>query len=101
MLRGIASFGSSHELRTDVSLSLSEDPAVAIAAVDVEPKIRSLVDEVAAMTGRGLVTLERARLVTRQTGTGAFDNFDSHNGDAAKLTIYVGRQERVAGKVAH
>lgn len=57
MLRGIASFGSSHELRTDVSLSLSEDPAVAIAAVDVEPKIRSLVDEVAAMTGRGLVTL--------------------------------------------
>jgi PII-like signaling protein len=101
MLRGIASFGSSHELRTDVSLSLSEDPAVAIAAVDVEPKIRSLVDEVAAMTGRGLVTLERARLVTRQTGTAAFENFDSHNGDAAKLTIYVGRQERVAGKVAH
>jgi len=101
MLRGIASFGSSHELRTDVSLSLSEDPAVAIAAVDVEPKIRSLVDEVAGMTDRGLVTLERARLVTRQTGTGAFDSFDSHNGDAAKLTIYVGRQERVAGKVAH
>lgn len=101
MLRGIASFGSSHELRTDVSLSLSEDPAVAIAAVDVEPKIRSLVDEVAAMTDRGLVTLERARLVTRQTGTGAFDSLDSHNGDAAKLTIYVGRQERVAGKVAH
>ena len=34
MLRGIASFGPSHELRSDVSLSLSEDPAVAIAAVD-------------------------------------------------------------------
>ena len=26
MLRGIASFGPSHELRSDVSLSLSEDP---------------------------------------------------------------------------
>ena len=38
MLRGIASFGASHQLRTDVSLSLSEDPAVAIAAVDVEPE---------------------------------------------------------------
>src|SRR6202034_1796201 len=34
-------------------------------------------------------------------GSSAFDNFDSHNGDAAKLTVYVGRQERIAGKVAH
>jgi PII-like signaling protein len=66
MLRGIASFGPSHKPRSDVSLSLSEDPAVTIAAVDVEPKIRSLVDDVGAMTGRGLVTLERARLVTRR-----------------------------------
>jgi PII-like signaling protein len=101
MLRGIASFGSSHELRTDVSLSLSEDPAVAIAAVDVEPKIRGLVDEVAAMTGRGLLTLERARLFTRQRGADALGNFDAHNGDAAKLTVYVGRQERIAGKAAY
>jgi PII-like signaling protein len=101
MLRGIASFGASHELRTDVSLSLSEDPAVAVAAVDVEPKIRSLVDDVAAMTSSGLLTLERARLVTPQLGAGALSDFDGHNGDAAKLTVYVGRQERVAGKVAH
>jgi PII-like signaling protein len=100
MLRGIASFGPSHELRTDVSLSLSEDPAVAIAAVDVEPKIRSLVDEVTAMTSTGLLTLERARLVTRGMGTAALRDFDSHNGDAAKLTVYVGRQERVAGERA-
>jgi PII-like signaling protein len=100
MLRGIASFGPSHDLRSDVSLSLSEDPAVAIAAVDVEPKIRSLVNDVTAMTDRGLLTLERARLVTRQQGTDALRNFDSHNGDAAKLTVYVGRQERVAGKPA-
>jgi PII-like signaling protein len=101
MLRGIASFGPSHKLRSDVSLSLSEDPAVAIAAVDVEPKIRSLVDDVGAMTGRGLVTLERARLVTPQLGTDALQDFDGHNGDAAKLTVYVGRQERIAGKQAH
>ncbi|MEM6109899.1 DUF190 domain-containing protein [Mycobacterium sp. 050272] len=101
MLRGIASFGASHELRSDVSLSLSEDPAVAVAAVDVEPKIRSLVDEVAALTGRGLLTLERARLITRQQGTDVLGDFDAHNGDAAKLTVYVGRQERVAGKAAY
>jgi PII-like signaling protein len=101
MLRGIASFGASHQLRTDVSLSLSEDPAVAIAAVDVEPKIRSVVDEVAALTGRGLLTLERARLFTRQRGADALGNLDAHNGDAAKLTVYVGRQERIAGKAAY
>jgi PII-like signaling protein len=101
MLRGIASFGPSHELRSDVSLSLSEDPAVAIAAVDTEPKIRALVGDVAAMTGNGLLTLERARLVTPQLGNGALGDFDSHNGDAAKLTVYVGRQERIAGKQAH
>jgi PII-like signaling protein len=98
MLRGIASFGPSQELRTDVSLSLSEDPAVTVAAVDVEPKIRSLVADVAAMTGSGLVTLERARLITRDLGTDALSDFDSHNGDAAKLTMYVGRQERISGK---
>ncbi len=101
MLRGIASFGSSHELRSDVSLSLSEDPAVAITAVDVEPKIRSVVDEVAAMTGNGLLTLERARLFTRQRGTDAFGGFEAHNGDAAKLTVYVGRQERIGPKAAY
>ncbi|MGO9930060.1 MAG: DUF190 domain-containing protein [Mycobacterium sp.] len=101
MLRGIASFGLKHELRSDVSLSLSEDPAVAVAAVDEEPKIRSLVGDVAAMTDRGLLTLERARLVTRQRGTDPLSDFGSHNGDAAKLTVYVGRQERVAGRRAY
>lgn len=101
MLRGIASFGPKGDLRTDQSLSLSEDPPVTIAAVDVESKIRPLVDEVAAMTGRGMVTLERARLITRDSGTDALSEIDSRTGDAAKLTIYVGRQVRVAGKPAH
>jgi len=101
MLRGIASFGPRHELRSDISLSLSEDPAVTVAAVDVEAKIRSLLGDVAAMTDRGLVTLERARLVTRQLGTDAVRDIDGHNGDAAKLTVYVGRRERIAGRPAY
>jgi PII-like signaling protein len=105
MLRGITSFGPSHELRSDVSLSLSEDPAVAIAAVDTEPKIRALVSDVSAMIGRGLLTLERARLVTPQLGISVLRDLGNQNGvpngDAAKLTVYVGRQERIAGKQAH
>jgi PII-like signaling protein len=94
MLRGIASFGPRHVLRTDESLSLSEDPPVAIAAVDVESKISGLVEDVVAMTGRGLVTLERARFVG---GDGAEVGTD----DAVKLTVYVGRQERIGGLPAH
>ncbi|WIM88064.1 DUF190 domain-containing protein [Candidatus Mycobacterium wuenschmannii] len=95
MLRGIASFGPRHVLRTDESLSLSEDPPVAIAAVDVEPKISGLVDDVVAMTGRGLITLERARLV------GDHDTVDVGADDAVKLTVYIGRQERIGGLPAH
>ncbi len=89
MLRGIASFGPRHVLRSDESLSLSEDPPVAIAAVDVESKISGLVDDVVAMTGHGLVTLERARLVSGDDGV------EAGSPDAVKLTIYVGRQQRI------
>jgi PII-like signaling protein len=100
MLRGCTSFGPKHEFRSDQSLSLSEDSPVTIVAVDIEPKIRSLVDDVIAMTERGLVTLERARLVTRDHGADALNDIGSQNRDGAKLTIYVGRQERVNGKPA-
>jgi PII-like signaling protein len=89
MLRGIASFGPRHVLRTDESLSLSEDPPVAVAAVDVAPKVRGLIDDVVAMTVRGLVTLERARLPGDDILT------EADRRDASKLTVYVGRQERV------
>lgn len=87
MLRGIASFGPRHVLRTDESLSLSEDPPVTVAAVDLESKISGLVDDVVAMTGRGLMTLERAQLVRADAVSGTHDT--------SKLTVYVGRQERI------
>lgn len=101
MLRGTTSFGQRGDLRDDQSLSLSEDPPVTVAAVDVESKIRPLVGDVMAMTDRGLVTLERARLITRANGTEALDGLDSAVADAAKLTIYVGRQVRVNGTPAY
>jgi PII-like signaling protein len=89
MLRGIAGFGPRHVLRTDESLSLSEDPTVAIAAVDVESKISGLVDDVVALTRHGLVTLERALLV------GGDDVIDNGSADRIKLTVYVGRQVQI------
>ncbi len=91
VLRGIASFGPHHEFRSDQSLTLSEDSPITVAAVDTADKIARLADEAAAMTSRGLVTLERAQLAGPSTRTP----------DAAKLTIYVGRQDRADGRPAY
>ncbi len=99
MLRGIASFGPSQVLRTDESLTLSEDPPVAIAAVDVESKISGLVDDVLALTAHGLVTLERARLASINDGSTVPEG--AVNGDTLKLTVYVGRHDRFAGMPAY
>lgn len=101
MLRGITSFGPHQVLRTDASLTLSEDPPVAIAAVDVESKMNGLVDDVVAMTGRGMVTLERAQLARGDVGVAALNDARRDHSDAMKLTVYVGRQDRMTGKPAH
>jgi PII-like signaling protein len=93
VLRGIASFGPHHQLRSDQSLSMSEDSPIAIAAVDRADKIAPLADDVVAMTTRGLVTLERARLFTGSEACAP--------PETVKLTLYVGRQDRVAGRPAH
>jgi PII-like signaling protein len=90
VLRGIASFGPHHVLRTDQSLSMSENSPVAVTAVDEADKMARLANQVSTMVARGLVTLERAQL----GGTGAPP-------DAAKLTIYVGRQDRADGRPAY
>ncbi|ULE33355.1 DUF190 domain-containing protein [Mycobacterium sp. IDR2000157661] len=97
VLRGIASFGPRHVLRSDQSLSLSEDSPIVVAAVDTADKIGPLADVVAEMTPRGLVTVERARLVGRSDATVP----DTVQLNTVKLTIYLGRQDRVAGRPAH
>jgi PII-like signaling protein len=92
VLRGIAGFGPRHELRSDQSLSGSEDLPVAIAAVDTAPKIAGLAEQVVGLTKRGFITLERARLIDTPT---------SEIPPTAKLTVYVGRQERISGRPAY
>ncbi len=94
VLRGIAGFGTGRLYRTDESLSLSEDPPVAIVAVDSRPKIEALLEPVLAVKQRGLVTLERARLLRGDIGPLRLAE-ELH--EAVKLTIYVGRKERVDG----
>ena len=100
MLRGIEGYGPHNLLRTDQSLSLSEDPPVTVVAVDRLSKITGLVDDVVAMTSRGLVTRERARLAAGDIGDVALPA-GPESTDAVKLTIYVGRQARIAGLPAY
>ena len=92
MMRGVEGFGLKHRLRSDTSLTLSEDlPAVAIA-VDVRPRVEAVVDEVAAIPAIGLITLERARLL--EDGSAQVQLPDDL-AEATRLTIYLGRQHRV------
>jgi len=92
LLRGVEGFGLKHHLRTDSSLSLSEDlPAVAIA-VDTRERIEALLDQAVELTHSGLVTLERARM---QTGEIQAVSLPAELDEATKLTVYLGRQERV------
>jgi PII-like signaling protein len=92
LLRGMEGFGLKHHLRTDTSLTLSEDlPAVAIA-VDTRQRIEAILDNAAAICDSGLITLERARMQTGELGSITLPD-ELH--EATKLTVYVGRQERV------
>jgi PII-like signaling protein len=97
LLRGMEGFGARRQPRTDRSLTLSEDLPLIAIAVDSRTRIEALTGPTAQITGTGLVTVERARLLTG-------DITDSSVPDAAgqesKLTIYLGRQERVRGTPA-
>jgi PII-like signaling protein len=98
VLRGIGGFGTGRHLRTDESLTLSEDPPVAIVAVDTRKTIDAVLDPVLAIKQRGLVTLERARLLRDDIGPLELSD-ELH--EAVKLTIYVGRKERIYGVPAY
>jgi PII-like signaling protein len=97
LLRGLEGFGRAPQLRTDSLLSLSEDlPTVAIA-VDRRERIEAMLDEVTEIAHRGLVTLERARM---EIGELAAVELPEELHEATKLTVYLGRQERVGGRPA-
>lgn len=59
-LRGAVGFGPRHDVRSDVSLSGSEDLPVTISAVGPPPGIEALAGRAAELVSRGLVTLDRA-----------------------------------------
>src|SRR5689334_25006897 len=85
LLRGAEGFGLKHHLRTDRLLTLSEDLPLVSVAVDTRPRIEELLDEVMAIKRHGLITLERARMLTGEIRAVAMPE-ELH--EASKLTIY-------------
>lgn len=98
VLRGIAGFGSRNQFRTDQSLTLSENPPVAVVAVDTKLAIEGLLESVLAVNKRGLISLERARLLHDDIHS---IQLSDQYPEETKLTIYVGRKERVYGVPAY
>jgi PII-like signaling protein len=97
MLRGAEGFGLKHHLRTDRLLTLSEDLPLVSVAVDTRERIESVLERVTQIKRHGLITLERARLLSGEVGAIALPE---ELYEATKLTIYVGRQEQITGSPA-
>jgi PII-like signaling protein len=92
LLRGAEGFGAKRHPRTDMSLTLSEDLPLIAVAVDTRSRIEPLVEPTARITGTGLVTLERARLLA---GDIEAVRLSEQVHEETKLTVYLRRQERV------
>jgi PII-like signaling protein len=97
LLRGTEGFGLKHHLRTDRSLTLSEDLPLIAVAVDHRPRIEAVLSDTLKLNRPGLVTLERARLLAGDLAAVPLtaDRLPDSGADATKLTVYLGRQERV------
>jgi PII-like signaling protein len=117
LLRGVEGFGARQLLRTDRVLTLSEDLPLIAVAVDVRSRIEQVVGPTVRLIRSGLVTMERARLLGGDTTGLALPEvalpevapssvalpevapssvaLPAEAAEETKLTVYLGRQERV------
>ncbi len=98
LMRAVEGFGMTQVLRSDRFLSLSEDLPLVAVAVDERPRMEALLPEVCELIAGGLITVERARLL--HGGPGAVEAPEDLH-EATKLTVYMGRDERVRGRPAY
>ncbi len=99
VLRGVDGFGAGHHLHTDRLLTLSENlPAVSIA-IDARACIERAVPEILELAGDGLLSLERARLVTSDALRGLTPSILADDPQQpVKLTLYGGRGIRAGNQ---
>jgi PII-like signaling protein len=96
--RGAEGFGIKQHLRTDRLLSLSEELPLVYVGVDTCERIQAALEEVNRLRLDGLVSLERARMLTGRIEPTQLPP-DLH--EETKLTAYFGRHERVNGRPAY
>ena len=99
LLRGVEGFGQRHQLQTDRLLTLSESlPAVSIA-IDTRERVEQAVPEVLQTATHGLISLERAQLLS---GDGLIDaELSDDPARGLKLTVYGGRSVRADGQAGY
>ncbi|KUI27588.1 DUF190 domain-containing protein [Mycobacterium sp. GA-2829] len=91
VIRGIAGFGPRHDLRSDVTLTGSEDPPIAVIAVDDTAKMRELAAQATGLVTRGLITRESVHPAAGpMPGT-----------PLTRLSVYVRRGGRIGGVLAY
>jgi PII-like signaling protein len=101
VMRGVAGFGLRQHIRTDRLLTLSEDLPVVSVAVDERVRVERALAEVSRLRFDGLLTLERARMLTAPpTDTESPLSPPSPSAET-KLTVYVGRHDRLGGRPAY
>jgi PII-like signaling protein len=98
VLRGVEGYGSREVLQTERLLTLSEDLPYVTTAVDARERIQKALPEVVDLCSRGLVTLERGRMITTRFEELALE---AKPHEAIKLTALVGRGERAGGRSAY
>ena len=86
LLRAAAGFGLRHHLRTDETLTMSEDPSMMAVAVDERARLEPVVERVLGIQQRGLVTVERLHHAP-----------DVPDSVEVQLTVHLGRDERIGG----
>jgi PII-like signaling protein len=91
LLRGTDGFGA-RQARGGWSLTLADDVPLTLTAVDTRGNIEALLSEALRLAGPGLLTLGRVTLLTGQIG---LISLGENPGEATKLTLYCGRQDRV------
>ena len=63
VLRGVCGFGANRVCHTQKLLDLSADLPMVIEVVDSQEKIASIMPQVDAMMGGGMITLEKATVI--------------------------------------
>lgn len=64
VLRGLMGFGAHSRMHTAKILRLSEDLPIVVEIVDSEDKIREFVKKIDGMIQEGLITIEKAEIIT-------------------------------------